>query len=182
MAGGQGRCRVKFRTLRMVSGTAFISEDGMYRYKLTRSWDKERPELLVVMLNPSTADAAVDDPTIRRVMRFADDAGYGELLVMNLYALRSADPAALHQRDAVGAANDGMLEDALVRQRAAGERVLAAWGASEHVRRRASDVLALVSGVEWVCLGTTKDGHPRHPLYVPATQRMTRFAAVGGAS
>lgn len=164
----------------MISGTATFSKCGTYRYSLTRSWDKDKHELLVVMLNPSTADAATDDPTIRRVIGFASSSGYGEIRVVNLYALRSHDPAALCQRDSVGPENDGHLERWLVQQRGRGELVLAAWGSSAWSRRRAPAVLDLVSNVHWVCLGTTKDGSPRHPLYVPATQRMVPF--VRGAS
>ena len=163
----------------MISGTATISKCGNYRYSLTRSWNSDAPELLVVMLNPSTADAAVDDPTIRRVIGFATAAGFGGFRVVNLYALRAVDPAALWQRDSVGPENDGHLERWLVDQRAKDEPVLAAWGTSPWARRRAPAVLGLVSGVRWVCLGTTKDGSPRHPLYVPASQQMVPFTPGG---
>lgn len=165
----------------MISGTATISPCGRYRYDLTRSWDAARGELLVVMLNPSTADAAVDDPTIRRVMRFADDHGFGELRVMNLYAFRASDPAALRQADyAVGPENDERLRSALIaardgKQLAQTHSILAAWGASQWAPHRAGKVMALAAGLRWACLGTTKSGSPRHPLYVPASQRMVPF-------
>ena len=159
----------------MISGTANFSPCGRYRYELTRSWDAKLPELLVVMLNPSTADAAEDDPTIRRVVGFATSHGYGELRVVNLYAEIAVDPAALWQRDAVGPLNDEVLRDRLVPRSLNGMPVLAAWGTSEWSRRRAPAVLALVPGVNWHCLGTTKDGSPRHPLYVRASQLMIPF-------
>jgi len=152
----------------VISGTADFSPCGRYRYELTRSWDAKRPELLVVMLNPSTADALEDDPTIRRVVRFADDHGYGELRVMNLYALRSPDPADLWRHDAVGPENDARLRARL--HVGVGPGVLAAWGCTQWARSRAPKVLPMHRG--WLCLGTTKDGSPRHPLYVPASQRM----------
>lgn len=165
----------------MISGTATFSPCGRYRYELTRSWDATLPELLVVMLNPSTADAAVDDPTIRRVMRFARDAGYGELRVMNLYALCSVDPAALWASDSVGPENDYRLSAALLVRWSEHRPVLAAWGTTPWSKSRAPRVIALVPGVRWMCLGTTKDGSPRHPLYVPALQTMVPFLAGGGA-
>lgn len=161
----------------MVSGTAVFSDCGRYRYVLTRSWDAKKPELLVVMLNPSTADAAVDDPTIRRVIRFADDHGYGELRVMNLYALCSADPEDLGHSDIdpVGPENERTLGAALAGRWMCDRPALAAWGATKWSRARASQVLTHFSGVNWVCLGTTKDGSPRHPLYVPASQRFVPY-------
>lgn len=164
----------------MTTGSATISPCGRYRYDLTRSWDATLPELLVVMLNPSTADAAVDDPTIRRVMRFVRDWGYGELRVMNLYAFRASNPAALRQADyAVGPENDVRLTAALIAARdgkcVLDGGVLAAWGASQWAPHRAQRVMALAAGVRWMCLGTTKDGSPKHPLYVPASQRMIHY-------
>lgn len=156
--------------------TAIISPCQRYRYRLTRFLEPfPAPELLAIMLNPSTADASVDDPTIRRLMGFARLAGYGELIVMNLYALRSTDPDGLKAHDAVGMDNDWRLEDDIARQRRHDEPVLAAWGSSKWAHARAREVMGLVSDVRWLCLGTTKDGSPRHPLYVKASQPMIEF-------
>lgn len=166
----------------MISGAAEFSPCMRYRYSLTRSWDATLSELLVVMLNPSTADAADDDPTIRRVRGFADAAGYGGVQVMNLFALRSTDPRAmLADADPVGPENDAHITKALAEVRRRGEGALAAWGAHGGHRSRAFHVLhKLVEGVAWRCLGTTMDGSPRHPLYVLASQQLVPFAA-GGA-
>ena len=89
---------------------AAFSPDRRYRYTLRRQWDDALPYCLFVMLNPSTADATQDDPTIRRCIGFTKAWGFGGLLVGNLFALRSTDPAALyHADDPVGPENDSCL-------------------------------------------------------------------------
>lgn len=147
---------------------AVISECGRYRYALTRGdWLDGEGTVLFVMLNPSTADAAADDPTIRRCIRFARDWGFARLTVANLYALRAADPAALlSATDPVGPENDYWLD------RLAGEatEVIAAWGAHRYAERRSDHVRKLVEFQAGAmrCLGQTKQLAPRHPLYVRA--------------
>jgi hypothetical protein len=135
---------------------------------LGRVWG-ENPAHLVrwIMLNPSTADSLVDDPTIRRCMGFAKAWGYDGLVVHNLYALRATDPKALRTHpDPVGPGNDGYMT-------ALDIPTVCAWGAHADSGRpgRAAEVLTLLrkSGVAPMCLGRTKAGHPRHPLYLPAS-------------
>ncbi len=148
----------------MTGADAVISEDGRYRYRLTRSWDDTLPRMTFVMLNPSTADAEVDDPTIRRCIGFAQREDCGALVVVNLYAFRATDPKImLRAIDAVGPENDAYLADAFV---SANGPVVAAWGANAD-RGRASHVRKLAGATRLHHLGLTKDGHPRHPLYVP---------------
>ena len=92
---------------------AVLSDCGTYRYRLWRKWGCGSP-LLFVMLNPSTADAEVDDATIRRCLGFADAHGFGELEVVNLYAYRATDPADLKRAGyPVGPDNDAHIEDAM---------------------------------------------------------------------
>ena len=165
----------------VVRSTARFSPCGLYRYELTRAWDDgalfaSRGELVVVMLNPSTADAEHDDPTIRRVIGFAKREGFSSLRVLNLFALRSTNPNGLVREGSVGPDNDQALREALAAAVARGVPVLAAWGASPWTEARVPHVLALVPGVRWVCLGRTKDGAPRHPLYVPGDQSLVPLA------
>lgn len=157
-----------------VQSGAHLSACGTYRYELLRRWG-DGLSLRFVMLNPSTADATVDDPTIRRCVGFARREGFSALTVLNLYAYRSTDPKALLTCPApIGPVNDDVLWRHLTCARAVRTPVVAAWGTNarpERVRR----VLELVPGVAWSCLGTTKEGHPRHPLYVRGDQPLVPF-------
>lgn len=161
--------------------TAVISDCGNYRYVLTRPSEVARPDrgtALFLMLNPSTADAEVDDPTIRRCRGFAKAWGCNGLTVANLFALRSTDPEALLSNpDPIGPANDGWL-----RQLASeyGD-VVCAWGAHQMAVGRSIVVAQLLrqAGARLWCLGTTKQGFPRHPLYVPGDQPLVEWREPG---
>jgi hypothetical protein len=144
---------------------------GRYRYALWREWNASRPRLTVVMLNPSTADAERDDPTIRRCVQFAQGWGYGSLEVVNLFAYRATCPAGLQQvPDPVGDDNDRALLGAA--ERAA--MLLVAWGNWGQLYGRDRTVLALLAATRPLyCLGINHSGQPRHPLYLRAdTQPM----------
>ena len=144
--------------------TAEISECGRYRYRLTRRWDEIRPAVMFVMLNPSTADACQDDPTISRCIGFARDWGYGELLVGNLFAHRSSDRGALRRSDdPVGPDND----DALLDLAQSADRVIAAWGNDGAFMKRNEAALRLLPA-RFYALKLTQRGHPGHPLYLPS--------------
>ena len=150
--------------------------EGAYRYTLRRDWSL--PELaftdacateracVFVMLNPSTADASHDDPTVRRCIGFARGWGCTSLTVLNLFALRATDPAALRRHpDPCGPRNDWYICDAISREST--PLIVLAWGAHPMARRRTATVLPLLDGHACFVLGRTRDGWPRHPLYVP---------------
>ena len=146
---------------------AVISDCGRYRYTLEREWMTGEGTCLFVMLNPSTADASEDDPTIRRCIGFAQRWGYQRLEVGNLFAFRATDPAdmlSVTPAEAAGPDNDDHLRDL---SHGAG-LIVAAWGAHSLAAFRRAAVLEILSESEAdvVCLGTTKYGSPRHPLYV----------------
>jgi hypothetical protein len=146
---------------------AVLSADGLYRYRLWRIVGSEFKRVVVVMLNPSTADAEVDDPTIRRCVAFARREGCGRLDVVNLYGFRATDPKALRGvEDPIGPAND---EHILAASDAA-HLVVVAWGADAGpVVGRDDAVVHLLRDRGAVhCLGTTAKGAPRHPLYLRA--------------
>ena len=157
-------------------GTAVASGCGRYRYELTRRW-AVGPVAVMVGLNPSTADHEVDDPTTRRCVGFAKAWGCGGLVLVNLFALRSTDPRRLRDHDdPVGAMNDRFLAAALD---AAGDRpVVACWGVRGTLRGRDAEVLALFGDRPVQCFGRTRDGHPRHPLYLPNTTDLSPFLKV----
>lgn len=147
--------------------------DGPYRYLLSRTWDDARPRVAFVMLNPSTADAAIDDPTIRRCVGFAHRWGGGRLDVVNLYAHRSTYPSELPAvADPEGDPRN--LATILDVARKA-ELVVAAWGslaglfrmkAAERAARVATALAPIAPGLH--VLGLCGNGQPRHPLYAPS--------------
>lgn len=146
--------------------SAVISKCGQYRYMLTRpagvgTW---RAPAMFIMLNPSTADASLDDPTIRRCRSFAQEWKCSGIIVVNLYALRSTDPSGLWSHsDPVGPENDAWLVEATKGT----TEVVCAWGANAKPERVATVAKLLTRAAGQLrCLGTTKHGAPRHPLYV----------------
>lgn len=146
--------------------------DGRYRYLLWRRW-AEADSLLFIMLNPSTADAAQDDPTIRRCIGFARRWGFGGVEVVNLFAWRATLPRELAKaRDPVGPHNDRAISLAVARSRA----VIAAWGVHGALGDRDAQVAQLLAATRLRCLGLTRDGAPRHPLYVAGNVRAADFA------
>ena len=149
---------------------ATLSDCNTYRYQLWRVWDESRPLLAFIMLNPSTASHNNDDPTIRRCMRFAATSGYGGIQVMNLFAYRATDPAELPSDErAIGPDNDSYLQ-AL---RATNRDVVLAWGTKGAHLKRNEQVAAMFPNA--YCLDRTKDGHPKHPLYIRADAKLIRF-------
>lgn len=159
--------------------TASLSDCGHYRYWLLRVWDDSSPALPFVMLNPSTADASIDDPTIRRCMSFAEREGAGGLSVFNLFAYRATDPATLKGLpSAQGPNNPRYLDSAMRYAVKHGVPVVCAWGSARIAQPEASALKrrAAVWGVDLVCLGKTKDGSPRHPLYLKKTSPLQFYA------
>ncbi len=133
-----------------------------------------------VMLNPSTADAEIDDPTIRRCMGFARREGYAGIVVGNAYALRATDPKVLFSDDdPIGPKNDNALWEIGVEAAANNVPIVCAWGAQDINRKRehcpSVETLLTCDGAKLICLGRTKAGAPRHPLYVARIQELTNF-------
>ncbi len=146
--------------------------DGRFRYLLWRHGiaPAGRGYLLVIGFNPSTATESEDDPTIARCWKRAQ--GFAGLLVANLFAFRSTDPAALKTAaDPVGPAND----EAIRRAAGAADLILCACGAHPAAVDRGRLVLSLLEGRELHVLGLTAGGHPRHPLYMPYSAQPVRW-------
>ena len=150
--------------------SAIISRDGLYRYKLVRQiyTGSTAPPMTFVMLNPSTADAEIDDPTIRRCIGFARRELASSLIVVNLYAFRATNPKDLWKAaDPVGHLNAGhILQAAEI-----SHELVCAWGKNARTHEVNNFVSSLKpDGVKLSCLGVNKDGSPRHPLYIKADQ------------
>lgn len=141
---------------------------GPYRYRLWRRW-ADGARVVFVLLNPSTADAVVDDPTLGRCVGFARSWGMGGLDVVNLFAYRARNPAELRRvEDPVGPDNDRALELACE----GADRVVLGWGNGGLLYGRGGDVWRRLGARE--CLGWTRRGQPRHPLYVPSSMPLQR--------
>lgn len=186
-----------------VSSGATISPCSRYRYHLWREWRlhpepaqwdmwtdaKGKPVVdgagaqlgepkscVFIMLNPSTADGAEDDPTIRRCVSFARQWGYDRLDVLNLFAYRATDPRALlalnDSDDPVGPDNKDAFD--LVLRHPVG-RIICAWGAHGGHLGQDEIVLGWLGDRRRQALGLTRDGHPKHPLYLPAAAQPLEF-------
>lgn len=151
---------------------ATLSRCGRYRYWLERSWAETGKGFVnFIMLNPSTADAERDDPTIRKCIGFARRWGYDGVHVVNLFALRATDPAALRSDPSpIGPENDTFLEAGVL----SAERTICAWGNNAAIGDRAAHVLRRLAQLEFgraadllYALRINRDGSPAHPLYVP---------------
>ena len=152
------------------ASTAVYSPCEKYRYTLTRIWDPERAKAAFVMLNPSTATEVQNDPTVERCERRARTLGFGAFRVCNIFAWRDTDPRKMRAAaDPVGPKNDAAIRDACFW---AGT-IVCAWGThGAHLDRGAAvERLMRATQKPLFHLGLTKDGHPKHPLYIAYTQQ-----------
>lgn len=147
----------------MKSGAIF-SPCRTWRYQLWREWDKSKHKIMFVGLNPSTADETKDDPTVRRCINYAKAWGFGGMFMMNIFAFRATDPQdmkAVHLP--IGPENDAYL----LRTAAMSPLLIAAWGTHGVYRDRGNQVIELLDEkFRLYCMGKTKDGFPKHPLYL----------------
>lgn len=150
---------------------AIISPDGLYRYSLTRSWNPTEKEIIYIGINPSTADANVDDATIRRLRDFTKRYGYGGFKIHNLYAYRTEDCKLLKTVvDPFGERNWEFLD----RYQKKLKTIVFMWGNNhkdfgnvrEHVIKIYPNAL---------CFGHNMDGSPKHPLYLDASSKLIRY-------
>ena len=154
---------------------AEYSTQEHYRYVLGRVWGPRLPRIVWVMLNPSTATEEVLDPTITRCMTRSRAAGYGSLVVVNLFAWRETSPAVMKQRHApVGPCND----EVILRECRVASCVVAAWGKDGGHLGRAAAVTRMLQadGISLMCLQRNYDGSPMHPLYVPMSKGFEPFS------
>lgn len=190
---------------------AEVSPCGTYRYRLWREWrnhpkpaqwdmwvdDAGKPVVdgageqlgeprrcVFVMLNPSTADGTQDDPTIRRCVGFARQWGFDRLEVLNLFAYRTTSPKTLlalnHDSDPVGARNLAAFREVLFPRRLVG-LVVCAWGAHGSHLGQDETALGWMGDCARFSLGLTRDGQPRHPLYLKRDAEPIPFRASGGS-
>lgn len=148
---------------------AAFSPCRKWRYALAIIWDADLPPLIFFMLNPSTADAMKNDPTVTRCERRARALGFGGVVVINIFAFRATDPADMKKEaDPVGPRNDEWIMAALRTAKITGGEVICAWGTHGHHMTRDTDCIALIfkTRMRPKILELTKHGFPKHPLYV----------------
>lgn len=158
---------------------AVYSDCESYRYSLTRVWDGNGPRVNFVMLNPSKADEINNDPTVERCERRARHLGFGAFRVTNIFGWRDTDPFAMRRAKApVGPEND----DLLLAAAQWADQIIAAWGVHGAHRQRGEQVAHLLRQAEirMFHLGLTKEGHPRHPLYLPYAKQPEPWTAADG--
>ncbi len=154
-----------------IRGEAEFSPCRRYRYTLTRILhESDDSTMAIIGLNPSTATATTDDPTVRRCIRFAIREGFGRFVMLNIFGYRATDPKDMKSvRDPVGKGNDG----AIRRVVASADLTVFAWGTHGAHMDRHGAVLDLV-GPRY-CFGVTKAGFPKHPLYLRADTPIVPF-------
>ncbi len=154
-----------------MQGGAVIT--GNYRYLLWREWNSNLKTVSFIMLNPSRADAEINDPTITRCINFALSWGYGRLEVVNLFAYRTSKPSLLKQAaEPIGSDNDRYILDTAFRS----DRVILAWGNHGTWQQQDLYVLQLLKSYKHLySLGITKKGCPRHPLYLRSNTQPQMF-------
>ncbi|WP_137701351.1 DUF1643 domain-containing protein [Marimonas lutisalis] len=154
--------------------TAIYSDCERYRYMLTRTWDAAGKRALFIMLNPSTATEVQNDPTVERCERRARALGFGAFRVLNIFAWRETDPRKMRAAaDPVGPENDAAIAESCPWA----DQIIAAWGThGAHLERGAAvERLLRDTALPVFHLGLTKDGHPKHPLYIAYAQQPERW-------
>ena len=149
---------------------AIFSEDRIYRYVLIREWDIIKPALMIIGLNPSTADETKNDPTIRRCIGFAKKWGYGKLYMTNLFAFRATLPKDLFAfSKPIGLKNDFWIKK-ISREV---DKVILAYGNLGKYMKRNRDILNIIE--KPYCVKISKTGFPMHPLYLKYTDEPVVF-------
>lgn len=158
---------------------AILSPSETFRYVLWRRWSS-RPLLVFIMLNPSTADALRNDPTIRKCIGFARRFGFGGIVVVNLFAYRATDPNDLRKAGWLTGGDENMLAIGQALRYAGNRGAICAWGANvrkvDPERLRITFNVIRATGTPLYSLLTLPDGIPGHPLMLPYDSLLTEFS------
>ena len=155
----------------LVNKNAIFSDCRKYRYALSRTWNGKKKTILFIGLNPSTADEKIDDPTIRRCINYAQNWGYGSLLMVNLFAYRATMPTELKNvKNPIG--NDNDLHIIELSKKA--DLAVAAWGNEGSLLNRDKEVKIIIPIL--MCLKINKSGQPAHPLYQKKDLKLIKYS------
>ncbi len=155
---------------------AVFDKNRIYRYMLSRQWGKSNDNFInFVLLNPSTADEKIDDPTIKACIKFAQNLKFGGLYVTNLFAYRTKSPKKLKEsKNPIGEENNKYIKKYAHKSKS----VVVAWGNHGNFLNRDREVLKILSEIKPPhCLEITKLGSPKHPLYIKRTAKPFPFRA-----
>ena len=145
---------------------ARFSIDKKHRYRLSRHWDLNKPQLLYIMLNPSIGNETIDDPTIRRLLSFTKKFDYGGFFVGNLFTYITPNPKTLDT--SIGLTNKNL--NVLTNLVSKADEVVYAWGNSIE---EPNELKKLISNP--MCFGKNLNGTPKHPLYLPSNSKIIKF-------
>ena len=155
----------------LVNKNAIFSDCRKYRYALSRTWNGKKKTILFIGLNPSTADEKIDDPTIRRCINYAQNWGYGSLLMVNLFAYRATLPSELKNvKNPIG--NDNDIQIIELSKKA--DIAVAAWGNEGTLLNRDKEVKKIIPNL--MCLKINKSGQPSHPLYQKKDLKLIKYS------
>ena len=155
----------------LVNKNATFSDCRKYRYGLSRTWNGKKKTILFIGLNPSTANEKIDDPTIRRCINYAQNWGYGSLLMVNLFAYRATLPSELKNvKNPIG--NDNDLHILELSKKA--DLAVAAWGNEGTLLNRDKEVKKILPNL--MCLKINKSGQPAHPLYQKKDLKLIKYS------
>ena len=155
----------------LVNKNATFSDCRKYRYALSRTWNGKKKTILFIGLNPSTANEKIDDPTIRRCINYAQNWGYGCLLMVNLFAYRTTMPSELKNvKNPIG--NDNDLHIIELSKKA--DIAVAAWGNEGSLLSRDKEVKKILPNL--MCLKINKSGQPAHPLYQKKDLKLIKYS------
>lgn len=140
---------------------AEFNDNRTHRYRLWRIWDDRLPKVMFIGLNPSNANEMEDDPTIRRVIGYAQNWGYGGVYMVNLFTVISSDPDIL--KNPIQWGNWAHARGIILDTAAKCDKVIFAWGNHKAASFRAYQIAGDI--IKPHCLSINKNGSPKHPLY-----------------
>ncbi len=154
----------------MINSDAIFSKDRLHRYVLIREWDLSKPSLMIISLNPSTADEKKNDPTVRRCIGFAKKWGFGKLLMTNIFAFRATIPKDLfNSKNPIGDKNNYWLK----KLSKTTDKVVLAYGNHGRFKNRHEEILKMINNL--YCIKKSKTGMPMHPLYLKYTKEPIKY-------
>ncbi len=149
---------------------ADFSKCRKYRYTLWRIWNLNKPKVMFIGLNPSTADEINNDPTVTRCINYSKLWGYGGMYMMNIFAFRTTYPSELKKStNPIGIDNDYWIK----KVSKSVDKCIGAWGNDGDFLDRSKEIIKLIP--QLYCLKINNSGEPSHPLYLKSTLKPTLY-------